>query len=124
MSTEYRGNLYKVVDNTAGGVRRAQEASGPDSIKDRFMPFLRTPMRGARWLLFYIMMWIRPLFQLATRAVAIPSLLVALLAFVVNDTARPALPYIFIGVSFGAFLLGWFYDSLILAISPNPIILS
>lgn len=126
MSNEIRSNLYKVVDNTrmpANGEIPAIERKTP-TVKEKIKPFITTPLRGLRWLIFYVLMWLRPILQLITRIIAIPALIGAGLGFVIGDTKHAHIPYIMLAVSFSAFLIGWFYDSLILKISPQPIILT
>lgn len=123
MSTEARTNLYKIVDNTSVNNRPVAGPSKAAAARDRFMPFLTTPLRVLRWMLYYVMMWIRPLVQWLTRAIAIPTAIVAVIAYVMDDGKRPNLPYIFAGASFAVFMFGWFYDTAILAIAPERVTL-
>lgn len=123
MSTEARSNIYKIVDNTRASNAPSVGQSKAAAARDRLMPFLTTPLRVVRWMVYYLMMWIRPVVQWVTRAVAIPTAIIAVLAYVMSDGERPSLPYIFAGASFASFMFGWFYDAAILAIAPEPITL-
>jgi hypothetical protein len=123
MSTEARSNIYKIVDNTRASNAPSAGPSNAAAVRARLMPFLTTPLRVLRWALYYVMMWIRPLVQWLTRAVAIPTAIIAVLAYVMDDGRRPNLPYIFAGVSFASFMFGWFYDTAILAIAPERVTL-
>lgn len=123
MSTEARSNIYKVVDNTRASNVASTGPSPTAALRDRLMPFLTTPLRVLRWALYYGLMWIRPLIQWLTRAVAIPTAIMAVLAYVMDDGKRPNLPYIFAGVSFASFMFGWFYDNAILAVAPERVTL-
>lgn len=123
MSNEVRNNLYKIVDNTRPAATQGM-GSSTTTVRDRLMPFLSTPARIVRWVVYYLMMWLRPLVQWSTRAVAIPSAIIAVIAFAMEDGKRPNLPAIFMAVSFAAFLFGWFYDTAILAVAPEPVFLT
>lgn len=120
--SEVRGNLHKVVDNTMPDYgARKPSGVGKESNREKIASFVITPLRGLRWALYYVLMWIRPLMQFVMRLIAIPTLAFGLIAFGIRDEARPHLPWLLLGLSLSAFLIGWFYDSLILAVAPEPI---
>lgn len=125
MTEEIRSNIYKIVDNTRtpNEAHRTPHERLRGTPAEKVKPFFQTPLRALRWLSYYMLMWIRPFFQLLTRIIAVPAFLMAVLGFIINDPKYSHVPIILLMLSFGSFLLGWFYDTLILKIAPEPVTL-
>lgn len=80
----------------------------------------------ARYVLFFPLMWLRVLVVGLAGVVGGLCLLGAVLGFflVPDDYAnRATVLWSLMGASFGAFLLSWVYDGLLLWLSPEPIFL-
>lgn len=78
-------------------------------------------LRAALYVVFLALMWLRGLVHLVTNACAS----ISLLALVIAAFLKPEFWLLWkLGAfSFVAFLAGWMYDGLLLAISPESIIL-
>lgn len=83
---------------------------------------LATVLMAVRLVAFYLLMWLRLPVKFLLAVVWIPCLLgLALLAVIRPEETR--ILWIFGCTSFGAFVLGWLYDGLLLLLSPEPLIL-
>lgn len=79
--------------------------------------------RLLRLPLFLILYWLRlPIVGLCNLA-SVPALLAFLAGFIFIDAASLHRPIVwaFGGLSFAAFALGWFYDSILMALAPEGI---
>lgn len=83
-------------------------------------------LRVLRYLVFYPLMWLRIVVCLVCHLATV-GLLVGLLLgfFLIPDTNvhRSTILWAMGGGSFAAFCIGWLYDGLLLALSPEPLLL-
>lgn len=77
---------------------------------------------GLRYVAFYLLMWLRMIVVPVTHACAFLALIgLALAALMFPDKLLLWRLGLF---GFGAFVLGWLYDGLLLVLSPQPLILT
>jgi hypothetical protein len=81
--------------------------------------------RLLRLPLFLVLYWLRPLIMAVCSLVSTPALLcfIASFFFIAGESPHRAIVWVFGGVSFTAFALGWFYDSLLLALAPDGLVI-
>lgn len=82
---------------------------------------VKNTVKTLRYVIFYVLMWLRMLVHFVTSVCAGLGLLVLVLGLIL----KPEWGYLWkIGAfSFGAFLAGWLYDGLLLLIAPEQIML-
>jgi hypothetical protein len=79
-------------------------------------------LKGARYTAFYLLMWLRVIVAPVSNACAFLGLIgLCLAALLVGDKTLVWRLGLF---SFGAFVVGWVYDGLLLVLSPRPLVLS
>lgn len=125
--------LRKVVDNTqAPQVPSARTGLNWYRLKLRALdakraasPYIRGPIAFAAGAVFYlaflVLLWLRPLVQAMFRLVGGLTLLALVVGIFVVPTHHKHVLWAIGGTSFATFLLAWFYDWILLRISPEPI---
>jgi len=87
----------------------------------------RSPMqavgRGVRYVVFLALLAVRRPVRLLLRLATILGALTGALLFLGAEGMRGMTITAF-AVAFGAFVVGWFYDQLLLRLSPEPLILA
>lgn len=80
---------------------------------------------GVRYALFLVMMWVRGPLRFLLGLVGLSAIIALPLIYLGYEGANKGeLLLLSGGAGFGSFLLGWFYDSALLALSPDPISLN
>lgn len=77
--------------------------------------------KAARYAVYYLLMWLRFLVSPITTICIVVSLIGVVLFWLISP--NPEVMWKLAGFSFGCFMFGWLYDSLILFVSPEPIML-
>jgi hypothetical protein len=111
--------LSKKDSNVDNGVKVSKRIrSGLVDVLSRLWALLRLP-------LFLVLCWLRGPVRAICNLVSFPCLLAFLAGFcLIADTSpHRAVVWIFGGVSFAAFVIGWLYDSLLMRLSPDRLIL-
>jgi len=83
-------------------------------------------LRMIRYVAFLLLLWVRRPIRFLLMLIGVPAL-IALPIMWLGLTHAPhkgAMMATVAGVSFGAFLLSWLYDTRLLRLSPGPIILT
>lgn len=79
-------------------------------------------LKALHYAVFYLLMWARTLIRfVCSMASGLGLLVIVILFFVSPEKADIMLRLAF--MSFGAFLIGWLYDGLLLKLSPEALIL-
>jgi hypothetical protein len=80
---------------------------------------------AVRFPLFLVLYWLRLPITMVCNLVSAPALLAFLAGFffISGDSPHRPIVWIFGGMSFAAFTLGWFYDSLLLVLAPEGVAL-
>lgn len=78
-------------------------------------------LKGMRYALFYVLMWLRVVVHAATTFFCGIGLLTLVLMFLVYPDKSIMLKLA--GFSFACFVIGWIYDGLLLMVSPEPMML-
>lgn len=85
----------------------------------------RGVLYGVRYALFLVLMWARGPLRFLLGLVGVPAMLaLPLIAFGYEGANKGELLVLCVGAGLGAFVLAWFYDSIVLALSPEPIFLN
>ena len=85
----------------------------------------RGVLYGIRYVLFLVLMWARGPLRFLLGLVGVPAMLaLPLIAFGYEGANKGELLMLCVGAGLGAFVLAWFYDSIVLALSPEPIFLN
>ena len=85
----------------------------------------RGVLYGIRYALFLVLMWARGPLRFLLGLVGVPAMLaLPLIAFGYEGANKEELLMLCFGAGLGAFVLAWFYDSIVLALSPEPIFLN
>lgn len=80
---------------------------------------------GVRYAIFLLLMWMRGPLRFLLGLIGVPALFALPLVWLGYEGANKGELLLLCGVgAFGAFALGWFYDSLVLALAPEPIFLN
>lgn len=80
---------------------------------------------GIRYALFLVLMWARGPLRFLLGLVGVPAMLaLPLVAFGYEGANKGELLLLCVGAGFGAFVLAWFYDSIVITLSPEPIFLN
>lgn len=83
-------------------------------------------LRMIRYIAFLLMLWVRKPFRFLAMLIAVPAL-IALPIMWLGIAAAPhkgAMIATVAGFGFGAFVLTWLYDTVLLRLAPEPIILT
>ncbi len=86
--------------------------------------------RGAlgviRYVAFLVLYWLRGPLKFMLGIIAVPSLIaLPMIAFGMESSqSKTEMMLWLFGAGFGSFVLSWFYDSLLLRLSPEPIFLN
>jgi len=82
-----------------------------------------TSIRGFRYGLFLLLLWIRPLIKLVLSLIAVPMVFILpMIYFGMPETSHRQLLLTWgFAMGFGCFVLRWLYDSLLMKLSPEPI---
>ena len=124
--------FHNVVDNTPANPPPARPGGDWTQLKlrglaakDAVSPYWLGPiafaLRAVFYLIFLVLLWIRPLIHGLFRVLGGLCLLSFVLGlFVVPEKHRPVV-WVLGAASFTVFVLSWFYDWLLLKISPEPI---
>ncbi|WP_323000549.1 hypothetical protein [Denitromonas sp.] len=82
-------------------------------------------LRALRYALFLLLMWVRGPLRFLLGLVGVPALIASPMVWLGYEGANKGeLLLLCAGGGFGAFALAWFYDSLVLALAPEPIFLN
>ena len=85
----------------------------------------RGVLYGIRYALFLVLMWARGPLRFLLGLVGVPAMFaLPLIAFGYEGANKGELLMLCVGAGLGAFVLAWFYDSIVLALSPEPIFLN
>ena len=85
----------------------------------------RGVLYGIRYVLFLVLMWARGPLRFLLGLVGVPAMFaLPLIAFGYEGANKGELLMLCVGAGLGAFVLAWFYDSIVLALSPEPIFLN
>ena len=85
----------------------------------------RGVLYGIRYALFLVLMWARGPLRFLLGLVGVPAMLaLPLIAIGYEGANKGELLMLCVGAGLGAFVLAWFYDSIVLALSPEPIFLN
>ena len=85
----------------------------------------RGVLYGVRYALFLVLMWARGPLRFLLGLVGVPAMFaLPLIAFGYEGANKGELLVLCVGAGLGAFVLAWFYDSIVLALSPEPIFLN
>ena len=85
----------------------------------------RGVLYGFRYALFLVLMWARGPLRFLLGLVGVPAMFaLPLIAFGYEGANKGELLMLCVGAGLGAFVLAWFYDSIVLALSPEPIFLN
>lgn len=115
-----------------GGRAAANDAPAPaggeppaDVRRSAGMRAVSGVLYGIRYALFLLLMWVRGPLRFLLGLVGVPALLaLPLVAFGYEGANKGELLLLCGGAGFGSFVLAWFYDSIVLALSPEPIFLN
>lgn len=78
-----------------------------------------------RQLLFLVLMWLRWPVRFLLGLLAVPAMIaIPIVALGLDSPNKVQIVLSLVAVSFGAFLLRWFYDSLLMRLSNEPLFLS
>jgi hypothetical protein len=86
-----------------------------------------TSIRGFRYGLFLLLLWIRPVIKLTLSLIAVPMVFILPMIYFGMPETSPSRQLLLtwgFGVGFGCFVLRWLYDGLLLKLSPEPIFLN
>lgn len=100
-------------------------ADGPPAPRKAGTRAVAGAIYGVRYALFLLLMWVRGPLRFLLGLVGVPALFaLPLLALGYDGANKGELLLLCAGAGFGAFVLAWFYDSIVLALSPEPIFLN
>lgn len=86
----------------------------------------RAVLGGLRYMAFLLLYWLRAPLKFLLGLAAVPALIaLPMIAFGMESSPMKTTMLLWVfGAGFGSFVLSWFYDSLLLWLSPEPIILN
>lgn len=80
-------------------------------------------IRFIKALLYYPLLFLRPLLRIALRLLGGMLFVVAIFGFISPPANNPHLPWYIMGASFLTFLVGQLYDQLLLRLNPHDTVL-
>jgi len=80
-------------------------------------------VRFIKALFYYPLMFLRPFLRIALKLFGGMLFVVALFGFISPPANNPHIPWYMIGASFLTFLIGQFYDQLLLKLNPHDTVL-
>ena len=110
----------------------ANDEAGPDADVSPF-PVPRSAggravtgaLRALRYGLFLVLMWVRGPLRFLLGLVGVPALIALPMVWLGYEGANKGeLLLLCAGAGFAAFVVAWFYDSIVLTLAPEPIFLN
>lgn len=123
-------NVYDIRTGLKSSIQQpANDAGQADQLED--VPCVQPDKRNslgvvARGLLVIVLMWIRGPLNFLLKLASVPCIL-GLIVVGVGMDASPGKTKIIVtltAVSFGCFLFRWLYDSLVIKLSPEPLVIN
>lgn len=117
-----KGRFVRVVASVKHAIGRGMSAvaSGASAARSVGWSGIKGTARVIRYCIYYLMLWLRILVSWLSNVCAGVGLLALLLAWLFKPGDYM---WQIAGFSFGAFMVGWLYDTLLLLVAPEPIYL-
>jgi hypothetical protein len=120
------GNVIDLNRGARRGSSEAQksESSAANHARDALRATGIGALRATRYIVFLILLWLRLPIRFVLMLIAVPALIgLPIMWLGLTGPHKGGLMATVAGVSFAAFVLTWLYDTLLLRLSPEPIVL-